>query len=125
MHVVFDAALGAAIVQNLAQQNKAVRAVVRDVGRARKVLPSSTEILVADVSKPDSIKPAFQNASVIYHCVNVSYDKWTEVMPLVTGNILEGAIGNAGECCLSRQCLRLRPISEGPSNRRPCFSSYS
>ena len=94
MHVVFGAAgaLGAAIVQNLAQQNKAVRAVVRDVGRARKVLPSSTEILVADVSKPDSIKPAFQNASVIYHCVNVSYDKWTEVMPLVTGNILEGAI---------------------------------
>ena len=92
MHVVFDAALGAAIVQNLAQQNKAVHAVVRDVGRARKVLPSSTEILVADVSKPDSIKPAFQNASVIYHCVNVSYDKWTEVMPLVTGNILEGAI---------------------------------
>ena len=66
--------------------------MVRDVGRARKVLPSSTEILVADVSKPDSIKPAFQNASVIYHCVNVSYDKWTEVMPLVTGNILEGAI---------------------------------
>ena len=94
MHVVFGAAgaLGAAIVQNLAQQNKAVRAVVRDVGRVRKVLPSSTEILVADVSKPDSIKPAFQNASVIYHCVNVSYDKWTEVMPLVTGNILEGAI---------------------------------
>lgn len=94
MHVVFGAAgaLGAAIVQNLAQQNKAVHAVVRDVGRARKVLPSSTEILVADVSKPDSIKPAFQNASVIYHCVNVSYDKWTEVMPLVTGNILEGAI---------------------------------
>ena len=94
MHVVFDAAgaLGAAIVQNLAQQNKAVHAVVRDVGRARKVLPSSTEILVADVSKPDSIKPAFQNASVIYHCVNVSYDKWIEVMPLVTGNILEGAI---------------------------------
>ena len=94
MHVVFGAAgaLGSAIVQNLAQQNKAVRAVVRDVGRARKVLPSSTEILVADVSKPDSIKPAFQNASVIYHCVNVSYDKWTEVMPLVTGNILEGAI---------------------------------
>ena len=94
MHVVFGAAgaLGAAIVQNLSQQNKAVRAVVRDDGQARKVLPSSAEIVVADASKPDSIKPAFQNASVIYHCVNVSYDKWTEVMPLVTGNILEGAI---------------------------------
>ena len=78
MHVVFGApgALGAAIVQNLSQQNKAVRAVVRDVGRARKVLPSSAEIVVADASKPDSIKPTFQNASVIYHCVNVSYDKW-------------------------------------------------
>jgi nucleoside-diphosphate-sugar epimerase len=94
MHVVFGAAgaLGAAIVQNLAQQNKAVRAVVRDVGQARKVLPSSAEIVVADASKPDSIKPAFPNVSVIYHCINVPYDKWTEVMPLVTDNILAGAI---------------------------------
>ena len=43
MHVVFGAAgaLGSAIVQNLVQQNKAVRAVVQDVGRASKVLPSS------------------------------------------------------------------------------------
>jgi nucleoside-diphosphate-sugar epimerase len=94
MHVVFGAAgaLGAAIVQNLTQQNKAVRAVVLDDGRARKVLPSSAEIVVADASKPDSIKPTFHNVSVIYHCVNVPYDKWTEVMPLVTGNILAGAI---------------------------------
>jgi nucleoside-diphosphate-sugar epimerase len=94
MHVVFGAggALGASIVRNLAQQNKAVRAVVRDVGRARKVLPGSAEIVVADASKPDSIKPAFQNASVIYHCVNVPYDKWTDVMSLVTDNILAGAI---------------------------------
>ena len=94
MHVVFGAAgaLGAAIVQNLARQNQAVRAVVRDVGRARKVLPSSAEIVVADASKADSIKPAFQNVSVIYHCVNVPYNEWTEVMPLVTNNILAGAI---------------------------------
>jgi uncharacterized protein YbjT (DUF2867 family) len=62
MHVVFGAggALGASIVRNLAQQNKAVHAVVRDVGRARKVLPSSAEIVIADASKPDSNKPAFQ-----------------------------------------------------------------
>jgi nucleoside-diphosphate-sugar epimerase len=94
MHVVFGAAgaLGAAIVQNLAQQNKPVRAVVRDVGRSRKVLPSLVEIVAADASKSDSIKPAFQDVSVIYHCVNVPYDKWTEIMPLVTDNILEGAI---------------------------------
>jgi nucleoside-diphosphate-sugar epimerase len=94
MHVVFGAAgaLGAAIVQNLAQQDKTVRAVVRDVDRARKVLPSSAEIVAADASKPDDVKPVFHDASVIYHCVNVPYDKWTEVMPLVTDNILEGAI---------------------------------
>ena len=76
MHVVFGAAgaLGAAIVQNLTQQNKAVRAVVRDGGRARKILQNSAEIVVADASKPDSIKPAFHDASVIYHCLNKSPD---------------------------------------------------
>jgi uncharacterized protein YbjT (DUF2867 family) len=90
MHVVFGAAgaLGAAIVQSLANQNKSVRAVVRDDGRARKVLPSSAEIVVADASKPDSIKPAFHNVSVIYHCVNVPYDKWTEVMPSYRRNFV-------------------------------------
>jgi nucleoside-diphosphate-sugar epimerase len=66
--------------------------VVRDVDRARRVLPSSAEIVVGDASKADSIKPAFQNVSVIYHCVNVPYNEWTEVMPLVTDNILTGAI---------------------------------
>jgi nucleoside-diphosphate-sugar epimerase len=93
-HVVFGAggALGAAIVQNLVEQNKSVRAVVRDVGRARKVLLSSAEIVAADASKREDIKPAFQDVSVVYHCVNVPYDKWTEVMPLVTDNILAGAI---------------------------------
>jgi nucleoside-diphosphate-sugar epimerase len=93
-HVVIGAggALGAEIVQNLAQQNKAVRAVVRDVDRARKVLPSSAEIVVADALKPSSIKSAFQDVSIIYHCVNVPYDKWTEAMPLMTNNILAGAI---------------------------------
>jgi nucleoside-diphosphate-sugar epimerase len=94
MHVVIGAggALGAAIVQNLAQQNKDVRAVVRDVDRARKVLPSSAEIVVADASKPESINSVLQDGSIIYHCTNVPYDKWTEVMPLVTDNILAGAI---------------------------------
>jgi nucleoside-diphosphate-sugar epimerase len=94
MHIVFGAAgaLGAAIVQNLAQQNKPARAVVRDLDRARKVLPSSAEIVVADASKPADIKRAFQDVSVIYHCVNVPYDRWTEVMPLATDNILAGAI---------------------------------
>ena len=94
MHVVFGAAgaLGAVIVQNLAQKNKPARAVVRDVDRARKVLPSSAEIVVADASKPGDIKRAFQDVSIIYHCVNVPYDRWTEVMPSATDNILAGAI---------------------------------
>jgi uncharacterized protein YbjT (DUF2867 family) len=63
MHVVIGAggALGAAIVQNLAQQNKDVRAVVRNVDRARKVLPNSAEIVMADASNPESIKSVLPN----------------------------------------------------------------
>jgi uncharacterized protein YbjT (DUF2867 family) len=127
MHVVFGAAgaLGAAIVQNLARQNKGVRAVVRDGGRASKVLPSSAEIVEADVSKPDSIEPAFRDVSVVYHCVNVPYDKWTEIMPVVTNNILAGAIERHANVIFPGNVYVYGRFQRIPTTEDPSSSSYN
>ena len=94
MQVVFGAAgaLGASIVQRLTTENKRVRAVVRDVERARKVLPPSADIVVGDATDTESVQEVCRNALIIYHCVNVSYSKWTAVMSTVTDNILSGAL---------------------------------
>ena len=92
-HVVFGAvgALGVAIVSRLTTEGKPVRAVVRDADRARQVLPQSADITVGDASSIESVRMACRDAWLIYHCVNVPYSKWTEVMPSVTDNILASA----------------------------------
>ena len=88
--VVFGAAgaLGAAIVRRLTTENRPVRVVVRDAVRARKVLPASADIITGDAIDAESVRAACRKASIIYHCVNVTYSKWTAVMPTVTDNIL-------------------------------------
>lgn len=92
-HVIFGAAgaLGAAIVRRLTREEKPVRAVVRNVGRARQALPESAEVTAGDAASTESVRAACQDAAIIYHCVNVPYRKWTDVMPRATDNIMAGA----------------------------------
>lgn len=78
-------------MRRLTRGGKPVRAVVRDAGRARQVLPESAEVTVGDATSIESVHAACQDAVTIYHCVNVPYRKWTAVMPSVTDNILAGA----------------------------------
>ena len=92
-HVVIGAAgaLGSAIVAFLASKGKSVRAVVRDLDRARRILPPSADIAIGDGSHAESVRLVCRNATVIYHCVNVPFEDWDSVMPGVTDNILAGA----------------------------------
>jgi len=92
-HVVFGAtgALGAAVVRQLAAEGKLVRAVVRDAGWAQQLLPSSAGVVVADATNAKSVRSACEGASVVYHCVNVRYSRWTSLMPAITENLLSGA----------------------------------
>ena len=92
-HVVFGAAggLGAAIVRRLADEGKPVRAVVRNGGKGKQVLPGSVELVVGDALNSDSVRAACKDAAVVYHCVNVPYRDWSRVLPVVTENILAGA----------------------------------
>ena len=89
-HVVFGAAgaLGGAIVRRLDTEGEPVCAVVRDLERARRLLPPSVDIRIGDATSAESVRVACRNANVIYHCVNVPDQKWGTVMPVVTDNIL-------------------------------------
>ena len=93
VHVVIGAggALGSAVVQRLTDEGLTVRSVVRDVERARRVLPPTADIVVGDGTSAESVRLVCRNATVIYHCVNVSYRNWSKVLPTVTDNIIAGA----------------------------------
>jgi nucleoside-diphosphate-sugar epimerase len=94
-NVVFGAAgsLGAAIVRRLAALGISTRSVVRSLDRTKQVLPqqATIEIEVGDALNVESVHALCHDAKTIYHCVNVPYQHWSEIMPKVTDNILAGA----------------------------------
>ncbi|MBD2460769.1 NAD(P)H-binding protein [Oscillatoria sp. FACHB-1407] len=56
---------GRRIVQELVQRNIPVRALVRDRDKAKQVLPDAAELVVGDVLKPESLKEAIADSTVI------------------------------------------------------------
>jgi uncharacterized protein YbjT (DUF2867 family) len=56
---------GRRIVRELVQRNIPVRAMVRDEAAARSILPPEAEIVVGDVLKPDSLKAAIADCTVV------------------------------------------------------------
>ena len=92
-HVVIGAggALGSAIVAFLAAKGRSVRAVVRDLDRALRVLPPTADIIIGDAAHAESVRLLCRDATVIYHCVNVPFEDWPTVMPAVTDNIIAAA----------------------------------
>lgn len=93
VHVVFGStgALGAAIVRRLCADGVPVRAIVRNASKAQRVLPDTAQVIAADARSQEGVGLACRDASVIYHCVNVPYNMWYEVLPAVTDNISSGA----------------------------------
>lgn len=93
--IVFGAAgaLGSAVVRRLTALNIPTKAIVRSLDSARQILPqeSTTEIELGDALSAESVRTLCRDSDVVYHCVNVPYKQWSEVMPKVTDNILAGA----------------------------------
>lgn len=79
---------GGAIIQELANQGKNVRAVTRS---GRGEFPAGVEAVAADAADPASAKAACAGASVVYHAVNVPYPAWLEALPPVMTSLIAAA----------------------------------
>jgi uncharacterized protein YbjT (DUF2867 family) len=56
---------GRRIVQELVKRQIPVRALVRDLEKAREILPPEAEFVVGDVLKPESLKAALADSTVV------------------------------------------------------------
>ncbi|MDJ0689192.1 MAG: SDR family oxidoreductase [Xenococcaceae cyanobacterium MO_188.B32] len=56
---------GRNIVKQLVQKNIPVRALVRNLEQAKEILPSEAELVVGDVLKPETLKTALTDCSVL------------------------------------------------------------
>lgn len=89
LHVVLGASggLGSAVVWQLIQQGKRVRAVSRSAERVD--LGHRIEVVRGDITDPALMSTICQGASVIYHCANASYPEWTTaLLPMMDGVII-------------------------------------
>jgi nucleoside-diphosphate-sugar epimerase len=88
-HVVLGATGGAgrAVVQELVDRGRPVRAVSRGGGP----FPDGVEVVTADCTDAGEARDACAGAAVVYHCLNVPYAQWAETLPVFTENTIAAA----------------------------------
>jgi len=82
LHVVFGASgnAGSAIIRELVKRELNVRGVNRS-GKA--YVPEGVEMVKADIFNKQESKLAIKDASVIYNCINLPYNRWVDdLVPL-------------------------------------------
>ena len=67
--------VGNAIAQALIARGRLVRALVRSVERARKVVPEACELVPGDVTDPGSVARAMAGCRVVYHAAGLP-EQW-------------------------------------------------
>jgi dihydroflavonol-4-reductase len=67
--------VGNALVKKLAARGDRVRALVRDVERARKVVPGEVELVRGDVTDPASLAAAAQGIELFFHAAGMP-EQW-------------------------------------------------
>ena len=74
--------LGSAITKQLIKRGAQVKAVVRDVEKAKELLPEKTEIVFGDVSDSSSLTKALQGSETVYLNLNtINWDEAAEFQP--------------------------------------------
>ena len=90
--------VGGAVVQQLLAAGREVRALVRDAGRARPLVPAAVELVEGDVTDPASLRRAVDGCGVVYHAAGLP-EQWfadptifQRVNVQGTANLIEAAL---------------------------------
>lgn len=67
--------VGRHLVRRLASQGIRVRGLARNPAAARTLLPTSVEIVQADLLLPDTLGPALSGVDVLVHCAAITADR--------------------------------------------------
>ena len=67
--------VGNAVARRLAARGDEVVALVRDVNRAREVLPAEVELCPGDVTDPASVRHAAEDVEGVFNCMGI-FEQW-------------------------------------------------
>ena len=112
LHVVIGASggLGNAVVRELVDRRKLVRAVNRS-GKAD--VPDGVEVVKGDVTDTKTARQVCQGATVVYNCANPPYTKWPVMFPPILDGIIEGAASAEAKLVCGDNLYMDGPV-EGP-----------
>ncbi len=83
-------AVGSAVVRKLIENKELVRAVSRNIKKAKKMFDGlNVECIKADLQSKEETKKAIVGGTVVYHCAGIPYTKWLKTLPLIQKNIIE------------------------------------
>ncbi len=67
--------IGNAVAKRLADRGDEVVALVRNVAKARELLPAGIELAQGDVTDPDSLRRAVDGAEGVFNCMGL-FEQW-------------------------------------------------
>src|SRR5688500_5151315 len=67
--------IGQGLVQALCARGARVRALVRDLERARRLLPTGVELAPGDITDVATLRPALHEAELVYHTAGMP-EQW-------------------------------------------------
>jgi nucleoside-diphosphate-sugar epimerase len=79
----------------------------------RADLPSSVEIVAANVAEAEGAKKACDGAAVVYHCANPPYARWPELHPPLMRAIIDGAAFSDAKLVFGDNLYAYGPV-QGP-----------
>src|SRR5512138_1912807 len=90
--------VGGAIVQQLLEAGRPVRALVRDVARATSILPAGVECVAGDTTDAASVKAAVDGCASVFHTAGLP-EQWLKDPARFT-EVNVGGSTNVGEAAL-------------------------
>lgn len=118
LHVVLGATggVGQSIVQKLAAQGLAVRAINRS---GRLVEGVAVEVMAADLMNRESTLAVCQSAGVIYHCAGLPYQQWETSFPGMLDNIIAATSATGATLVYTDNCYMYSPTSQPLTEESP------
>ena len=103
--------IGSAVVAELVRQGTPTRAVSRHA--RTDAVPPGVQALAADVATPSGAADAVRGATVVYHCVQPAYTRWTQEFPTLTAAITAATTAVAAKLVVADNLYMYFPV-EGP-----------
>lgn len=88
---------GSHLVKNLVEDGQSVRVIARSAEKASRVLPSGTDVVLGDITDPDTVRKAMDGIRTVYHIAaafrepGIPDERYREVNVDATRYLLEAA----------------------------------